>query len=99
MSKYGIDISQNKSNNVLEYKDIEFDYVITVCDIERTLPWYFHLYIMLFMSLFLMTIILIMKIFSILITKGTDEELVKIYSEVCKNLKIYFEQFVKKYLS
>ncbi len=28
----GIDISQNTSNNIEEYKDIEFDYVITVCD-------------------------------------------------------------------
>jgi len=27
-----IDISSHTSNNVLEYKDIDFDYVITVCD-------------------------------------------------------------------
>ena len=31
--------------------------------------------------------------------RGTDEELTKIYSQVCEDLKIYFEQFVKKYLS
>ena len=27
-----IDISKHTSNNVLEYKDIDFDYIITVCD-------------------------------------------------------------------
>lgn len=32
MAEDGIDISQHTSNNVLEYKDIDFDYVITVCD-------------------------------------------------------------------
>ena len=28
----GIDISSNTSNNVNEYQDVEFDYIITVCD-------------------------------------------------------------------
>ncbi|MBC7408378.1 MAG: arsenate reductase ArsC [Arcicella sp.] len=32
MLEDGIDISQNTSNNVLEYGNIDFDYVITVCD-------------------------------------------------------------------
>lgn len=32
MKEDGIDISAHTSNNVLEYKGIEFDYVITVCD-------------------------------------------------------------------
>lgn len=32
MKEDGIDISQHTSNNVLEYADIPFDYVITVCD-------------------------------------------------------------------
>ncbi len=32
MKEDGIDISQNTSNNVDEYLDIEFDFVITVCD-------------------------------------------------------------------
>lgn len=32
MQEDGIDISAHTSNNVLEYKDIDFDYVITVCD-------------------------------------------------------------------
>ena len=32
MKEDHIDISKHTSNNVLEYKDIDFDYVITVCD-------------------------------------------------------------------
>src|SRR3954452_17811600 len=32
MKEDGIDISNHTSNNVNEYRDIDFDYVITVCD-------------------------------------------------------------------
>jgi arsenate reductase (thioredoxin) len=32
MAADGIDISKNTSNNVNEYFDIDFDFVITVCD-------------------------------------------------------------------
>ncbi|NLR78369.1 arsenate reductase ArsC [Chitinophaga eiseniae] len=32
MAEDGIDISAHTSNNVSEYRDIPFDYVITVCD-------------------------------------------------------------------
>lgn len=32
MKEDGIDISHHTSNNINEYKDIDFDFVITVCD-------------------------------------------------------------------
>ncbi|OYU96524.1 MAG: protein tyrosine phosphatase [Bacteroidetes bacterium B1(2017)] len=32
MKEDGVDISSNTSNNVLEYMDVKFDYIITVCD-------------------------------------------------------------------
>ena len=32
MKEDGIDISQNTSNNINEYRNIDFDFVITVCD-------------------------------------------------------------------
>jgi arsenate reductase len=32
MLEDGVDISSNTSNNVNEYLDIKFDYIITVCD-------------------------------------------------------------------
>ena len=88
MRKYGIDISKNNSNNVLEYKDIEFDYVITVCDSAKELC-----------PVFSSANVIHESFPDPAKAKGTDEELTKIYSEVCKDLKIYFEQFVMKYLS
>ena len=35
MKEDGIDISKNTSNNIDEYRDIDFDFVITVCDNAR----------------------------------------------------------------
>lgn len=35
MKEDGIDISRHTSNNVDEYREIDFDYVITVCDNAR----------------------------------------------------------------
>jgi arsenate reductase len=32
MKEDGIDISHHTSNNINEYRDIDFDFVITVCD-------------------------------------------------------------------
>ena len=32
MKRDGVDISQNESNHVSEYKHINFDFIITVCD-------------------------------------------------------------------
>ena len=32
MAEDGIDISHHTSNNIEEYKDVDFDFVITVCD-------------------------------------------------------------------
>lgn len=41
MAEDGIDISKNTSNNVLEYENIDFDFVITVCDNARERCPYF----------------------------------------------------------
>lgn len=35
MQEDGIDISKHTSNNINEYRNIDFDYVITVCDNAR----------------------------------------------------------------
>lgn len=41
MAEDGIDISGHSSNHVDEYRDIAFDYVITVCDSARErCPWF-----------------------------------------------------------
>ena len=41
MREIGIDISDHTSNNVDEYKNIDFDYIITVCDSARERCPYF----------------------------------------------------------
>ena len=41
MQEEGIDISHHTSNNILEYKNINFDIVITVCDhAKETCPYF-----------------------------------------------------------
>ncbi len=41
MKEDGIDISSQTSNNVNEYTDINFDYIITVCDnAKENCPWF-----------------------------------------------------------
>lgn len=41
MSEDGLDISDHTSNHIDEYKDIDFDFVITVCDNARERCPYF----------------------------------------------------------
>ena len=41
MNEDGIDISKNTSNNVNEYFNVDFDYVITVCDNAKEACPYF----------------------------------------------------------
>ncbi|GIR98633.1 MAG: protein-tyrosine-phosphatase [Flavobacteriaceae bacterium] len=42
MKRDGVDISQNESNHVSEYKHINFDFIITVCDhANETCPNFF----------------------------------------------------------
>lgn len=36
----GIDISAHTSNNTNEYKEIDFDYVITVCNAKEGYPYF-----------------------------------------------------------
>ena len=41
MAEIGIDISKQRSKSIEEFKDIEFDYVVTVCDhAKQTCPFF-----------------------------------------------------------
>jgi arsenate reductase len=85
MDLEGIDISSNTSNNVDEYKDIEFDYVITVCDNAKEICPIFSFSVQMIHSSFP----------DPAKAKGTEEELIKVYSEVSGDLKKFMEQFSK----
>jgi len=41
MAEDGVDISMHTSNHIDDYRDVNFDYVITVCDHAReSCPWF-----------------------------------------------------------
>lgn len=84
MKEVGIDISNYTSNNINEYLDIYFDYVITVCDnaLERcpffpTKAMKVHI-----------------NFPDPAKAMGTDDEILKEFSSVRELIKTYFENFV-----
>jgi arsenate reductase len=88
MKEDGIDISSNTSNNVLEYKDIPFDFVITVCDHAKEVCPYFPSNAEKFHYNFP----------DPAKTVGTDEEITRSFTEVREMIKKYCLQFVKENL-
>jgi arsenate reductase len=88
MKEDGIDISGNTSNNVLEYTDIPFDFVITVCDhAKEVCPYYpsnaekFHY-----------------NFPDPAKAVGTDEEIIRSFTEVREMIKKYCLGFVKEHI-
>ena len=83
MTIEGIDISSNTSNHVDEYKDLAFNFVITVCDNANELC-----------PIFPSEAQMIHNSFSDPAkARGTTEELMKVYSDVSNDLKKFMEQF------
>lgn len=88
MAEDGIDISTHTSNNVDEYMDIPFDYVITVCDnANENCPFfpseatYFHY-----------------NFPDPAKAQGTEEEVMNEFRRVRDKIKKYCEVFVKNNL-
>jgi len=87
MKEDGIDISQHTSNNVLEYKDIDFDYVITVCDHAKEVCPYFPSNAEKFHQNFPDPSKL----------NGTEEEIHEEFVRVREMIKSYCSEFVKSH--
>ena len=85
MKEDGIDISGHTSNNILEYTDVEFDYVITVCDNAKERCPYFPSKAQKFHYNFP----------DPAKSTGTDEEILKAFREVREMIKVYCTNFVK----
>ncbi len=88
MKEDGIDISGHTSNNVDEYRDIDFDYVITVCDNARERCPYFPTRAQKFHYNFP----------DPAKATGTEEEITAEFRRVREMIKAYAEQFVQEQL-
>jgi arsenate reductase len=88
MKEDGIDISNHTSNNVNEYHNISFDYVITVCDNAKERCPYFPTNAKMFHYNFP----------DPAKSTGTEEEIKEQFRQVREMIKKYSEQFVKEHL-
>ena len=87
MQDFDVDISKNTSNDVNEYKDIKFDYVITVCDNAQELC-----------PVFPNSNIIHKSFPDPAKAEGSDDELYKVYKDVALDLRQYLSTLFKKYL-
>lgn len=88
MQEDGIDISKHTSNNVNEYRDINFDYVITVCDNAKERCPYFPSNAKRFHYNFP----------DPAKATGTEEQIMRQFREVRNMIKQYSLNFVKENL-
>ena len=85
MKDDGIDISKNTSNNVEEYRNIDFDFVITVCDNAKERCPYFPSNAQLFHYNFP----------DPAKSAGTDSEVANEFTKVRELIKNYCKTFVE----
>ena len=86
MQEDGIDISNHTSNNMNEYRDIDFDFVITVCDNAKERCPYFPSKAKKFHYNFP----------DPAKATGTEEEILQQFREVREMIKKYSQEFVKE---
>ena len=88
MLEDGIDISNHTSNNVLEYKAIEFDYIITVCDNAKERCPYFPSKAQKFHHNFTDPAKYI----------GSEHEIMLEFSKVRDTIKLYCKEFIQAHV-
>ena len=89
MKEDGIDISQHTSNNIDEYFNIDFDFVITVCDNAKERCPFFPTNAKKFHQNFP----------DPAKATGTEEEILAQFRQVRQMIKSYSQEFVTNYLS
>jgi arsenate reductase len=89
MAEDGIDISLHTSNHVDEYRNIDFDYVITVCDhAKERCPW------------FPTTAVLFHENFpDPAKATGTEEEVQKAFEHTRNLIKAYCGEFIEQHIN
>jgi arsenate reductase len=88
MQEDGIDISKHTSNNVLEYTNIQFDFIITVCDNAKERCPHFPSKAQQFHHNFP----------DPAKATGTDEQIMESFRKVRHMIKDYSMEFVKAYI-
>ena len=88
MKEDGIDISGHTSNNINEYRDVDFDFVITVCDHARESCPYFPSN----------AVKLHYNFPDPAKATGTEEEIKEQFRSVRQMIKDYSQSFVNEYL-
>ena len=89
MKEDGIDITQHTSNNIDEYVNIDFDFVITVCDNAKERCPFFPTKAKKFHQNFP----------DPAKATGTEEAILEQFREVRQMIKSYSQEFVTNYLS
>ena len=89
MKEIGIDISHHSSNNITEYFDVNFDYVITVCDNAKERCPYFPT----------KAVKLHYNFPDPAKAIGTIDEINEQFRSVRAMIKTYCEQFVEEYIN
>jgi arsenate reductase len=80
MEQLGVDMSSHRSKSLDEFKDMEFDYVITVCDVAKeTCPYYPGRHVL-------------HHSFSSASTEGSDEEILASFAWVRDEIKAWIEE-------
>lgn len=88
MAEHGIDISSHTSNNIQEYANLQFDYVITVCDHAKERCPFFPATAQQFHHNFP----------DPAKATGTEEEIMQQFRDVRELIKLYCESFAQRYL-
>jgi arsenate reductase len=88
MKRDGIDISDHTSNNINEYLDVDFDFVITVCDNAKESCPYFPT----------KAIKMHYNFPDPAKAKGTDEQVMEQFREVREMIRKYVQNFVNENL-
>jgi arsenate reductase len=89
MKEIGIDISHHSSNNITEYLDVNFDYVITVCDNAKERCPYFPT----------KAVKLHYNFPDPAKAIGTEDEINEQFRSVRTMIKTYCEKFVEEYIN
>ncbi len=89
MQEDGIDISNHTSNNINEYRNIDFDFVITVCDNAKEQCPYFPSNAKKYHNNFP----------DPAKATGSEEEIMQKFREVREMIKVYCRDFVDKNLA